>query len=301
MASRLISRFVPNVSRRAEASPNCSPCRKSFRRSQKKVLHGRARSSRRSMMTWSKWNRLRLSLVSSSLTPGDTLSLRSRTSIVALSSSMVYESASVFPTPEGTQLACPPPQSSYGFQKLSCEYFARAAWEQYGLPYTIVRPFNCVGVGEGRALNAPTILSGNVKLAMSLVLPDLVLKVLSGQDPLHLLGSGQQVRHYTYGGDVARGIRMAIESDRAANEDFNISTAKSTTVLELAQMVWNKAGPGTPFRYETDPAFPYDVQVRMPDVRKARNILGFEATTELDRVLDHLIPWIPRQLEQGRM
>jgi len=72
---------------------------------------------------------------------------------------------------------------------------------------------------------------------MSHVLPDLVLKVLSGQDPLHLLGSGQQVRHYTYGGDVARGIRMAIESDRAANEDFNISTAKSTTVLELAQMV----------------------------------------------------------------
>lgn len=171
-------------------------------RSQKKVLHGRARSSRRSMMTWSKWNRLRLSLVSSSLTPGDTLSLRSRTSIVALSSSMVYESASVFPTPEGTQLACPPPQSSYGLQKLSCEYFARAAWEQYGLPYTIVRPFNCVGVGEGRALSAPTILSGNVKLAMSHVLPDLVLKVLSGQDPLHLLGSGQQVRHYTYGGDV---------------------------------------------------------------------------------------------------
>ena len=150
-------------------------------------------------------------------------------------------------------------------------------------------------------MNAPTILSGNVKLAMSHVLPDLVLKVLSGQDPLHLLGSGQQVRHYTYGGDVARGIRMAIESDRAANEDFNISTAKSTTVLELAQMVWNKAGPGTPFRYETDPAFPYDVQVRMPDVRKARNILGFEATTELDRVLDEVVPWIRGQLEQGRM
>src|ERR1700722_10110144 len=157
--------------------------------------------------------------------------------IVVVSSSMVFESATTFPTPEGAQQTSPPPVSTYGFQKLACEYFARGAWEQYKLPYTIVRPFNCVGIGESRALNAAEILSGNVKLAMSHVVPDLVLKVLSGQDPLHLLGSGDQVRHYTYGGDVARGIRMAIESDRAANEDFNISTAKSTTVLELAQMV----------------------------------------------------------------
>lgn len=221
--------------------------------------------------------------------------------IVVLSSSMVFESAIVFPTPEGAQLTSPPPKSTYGFQKLACEYFARGAWEQYRLPYTIVRPFNCVGIGEGRALNAPTIASGNVKLAMSHVLPDLVLKVLQGQDPLHLLGSGKQVRHYTYGGDVARGIRMALESDRAVNEDFNISTASSATVLELAEMVWKKINPKKPLRYQCDPPFPYDVQVRMPDVRKAREMLGFEARTGLDQVLDEVIPWIREQLEQGRI
>src|SRR5271169_1867988 len=158
--------------------------------------------------------------------------------MVVVSSSMVFESATVFPTPEGAQLTSPPPQSTYGFQKLACEYFARGAWEQHQLPYTIVRPFNCVGIGEGRALNAPTVLSGNVKLAMSHVLPDLVLKVLQGQDPLHILGAGNQVRHYTYGGDVARGIRMALESEFAVNEDFNISTSVSTTVLELAELAW---------------------------------------------------------------
>ena len=160
--------------------------------------------------------------------------------MLVVSSSMVFESATVFPTPEGAQITSPPPHSTYGFQKLACEYFARGAWEQYKLPYTIVRPFNCVGIGEGRALNAPTVLSGNVKLAMSHVLPDLVLKVLQDQDPLHILGSGKQVRHYTYGGDVARGIRLALESDRALNEDFNISSAASTTVLELAELVWKK-------------------------------------------------------------
>ena len=84
----------------------------------------------------------------------------------------------------------PPPFSSYGFQKLAVEYFARAAYEQYGLPFTIIRPFNCVGIGERRALGDVDILSGNVKLAMSHVVPDLVQKVVKGQDPLHILGDG---------------------------------------------------------------------------------------------------------------
>ncbi len=214
---------------------------------------------------------------------------------------MVFESATVFPTPEGAQATCPPPVSTYGFQKLACEYFARGAWEQYKLPFTIVRPFNCVGIGEGRALNAPTVLSGNVKLAMSHVLPDLVLKVLQGQDPLHILGAGNQVRHYTYGGDVARGIRMALESERALNEDFNISTARSTNVLELAELVWKKINRSKPFRYVSDPPFPHDVQMRVPDVAKARQVLKFEAQSGLDAVLDEVIPWITEQMKLGRM
>ena len=158
----------------------------------------------------------------------------------AVSSSMVYESATVFPTPEGAQLTSPPPISTYGFQKLASEYFAKGAWEQYQLPYTIVRPFNCVGIGERRAVRDTDVMSGNVKLALSHVVPDLVLKVLKGQDPLHILGDGSQVRHYTYGGDLAHGIRLAMESPEAVNDDFNLSTARSTTVLELAECIWSK-------------------------------------------------------------
>jgi len=221
--------------------------------------------------------------------------------IVVVSSSMVFESTTTFPTREGAQLTSPPPVSTYGFQKLACEYFARGAWEQYKLPYTIVRPFNCVGIGEGRAMNASGILSGNVRLAMSHVLPDLVLKILHGQDPLHLLGSGNQTRHYTYGGDIARGIRLAIESPRAINEDFNISTAQSTTVLELAELIWRVINPGKKFRYVSDPPFPYDVQKRVPDVQKARKILQFEAKTDLSAVLGEVVPWIAEQIRLGRM
>jgi len=219
--------------------------------------------------------------------------------ITVMSSSMVFESATEFPTPEGEQLRCPPPASTYGFQKLATEYFAIGAQQQYGLPYTIVRPFNCVGIGERRALVDAEILSGNVHLAMSHVVPDLVQKILKGQDPLRVLGSGEQVRHYTYGGDLARGIRLAIESEAATNEDFNLSTAESTTVRELGELIWSKIRPDVPFRFEHDPPFPHDVQRRVPDVSKARRVLGFEATTSLSDALDEIIPWIRAQIAAG--
>ena len=222
--------------------------------------------------------------------------------ITVISSSMVFESASVFPTPEGAQLTSPPPRSTYGFQKLATEFFARGANEQYVLPFTIVRPFNCVGIGERRALRDHDVMSGNVKLAMSHVVPDLVQKVLKGQDPLHILGDGSQVRHYTYGGDLAVGIRLAMESEQALNEDFNLSTAQSTTVRELAELVWRKVhGTEKPLRLVNDPPYEHDVQMRVPDVRKAREILGFEATTPLADVLDEVIPWIRDEIAAERI
>ena len=215
---------------------------------------------------------------------------------------MVYESTSTYPTPEGEQRCCAPPHSTYGFQKLATEYFAQGAWEQYGLPYTIVRPFNCIGVGEKRALCDREIMSGNVRLAMSHVVPDLVQKVLKGQDPLHILGDGSQVRHYTYGGDLARGIITAMDHPDAVNEDFNLSTAESTTVTELAAVIWRKIkGAGVPLRTVSDDPFEYDVQRRVPSTDKAKRVLGFEATTSLETMLDEVIPWIAQAVKNGTL
>ncbi len=221
--------------------------------------------------------------------------------ITVVSSSMVFEGATTFPTPEGEQRRCPPPESTYGFQKLATEYFAQGARQQHGLPSTIVRPFNCVGVGESRALGDADVRSGNVSLAMSHVVPDLVQKTLKGQDPLRILGDGSQLRHYTYGGDLARGIRIAIEHPAATNEDFNLSTAAGTTVLDLAKLIWRKVRGDAPFRHVSDPPFEHDVRRRQPDVSKAKRILGFEATTTLDAMLDEVIPWIDAQIKEGRI
>jgi UDP-glucose 4-epimerase len=219
--------------------------------------------------------------------------------VTYLSSSMVFESTDRWPSYEGQEKEIPPPLSSYGFQKLAVEYFARAANDQYGLPYTIVRPFNCVGIGEMRAKTEVEVQSGNVKLAMSHVVPDLVQKIVKGQDPLHILGDGSQVRHYTYGGDLARGIVTAIEHPRAMNEDFNFSTPQETTVLELAEQIWRRLRGDTPFRYVCDEPFEHDVQRRVPSVTKAKEILGVEATTTLDEILDEVVPWVVGAIDRG--
>jgi nucleoside-diphosphate-sugar epimerase len=214
--------------------------------------------------------------------------------IVVLSSSMVFEETTTYPTPESDIKKIPPPASTYGFQKLASEYFAKGAWEQYGLPYSIVRPFNCVGIGEEKSITEHEITSGNIKLMLSHVLPDLVNKTLKGQDPLHILGDGNQIRCYTNGKDLARGIRMVIESEKAINEDFNISTPQGTSVLELAKVVWDIINPDKEFKYISDDPFEYDVQKRIPNVSKAKEILGFESEISLEESVKEVIEYLKK-------
>ena len=139
---------------------------------------------------------------------------------------------------------------------------------------------------------------------MSHVVPDLVQKVLKGQDPLHILGDGTQVRHYTYGGDLARGHRRRRWSTPTRrNEDFNLSTAESTTVLELAEMIWRKIkGADEPFRCVLRRRRSSTTcSSGCPATEKAREVLGFEATTTLDEMLDEVIPWIEQAVDEGRI
>lgn len=217
--------------------------------------------------------------------------------IIVMSSSMVYESTSEYPTSEGSLSSTPPPLSTYGFQKLACEYFAKGAYEQYGLPYSIVRPFNCVGVGEEDSISEHEITSGNIKLMMSHVLPDLVNKVLKGQNPLHILGCGDQVRCYTNGSDLARGIRLVIESDKAINNDFNLSTPTSTTVIELAEKIWSILKPNEEFKHVCEVGYEYDVQKRVPNTSKAKEVLGFEALITLDESVREVIEYMKNKEE----
>src|SRR5947209_6477318 len=192
---------------------------------------------------------------------------------VYVSSSMVFERATEFPTTEEHLLVCPSPRSAYGFSKLSGEVYARAAHEQHGLPYTICRPFNAYGPGELPDADEPGIAHA---------VPDLIVKALDGQRPLQIFGSGQQTRTLTHVDDIADGIVTAMASPAGENQDFNISAADERTVAEIARLIWEACGED-PAQLELEhlPTFEVDVQRRWPSVDKARRLLGWEARLPL--------------------
>lgn len=218
--------------------------------------------------------------------------------IIQFSSSMVFENTSLYPTPETEVSTCPPPSSTYGFQKLASEYFCKGAYEQYGLQYTIVRPFNCVGIGEEEALGEKETLIGNNKMMMSHVLPDIIHRALElGVDnPMPILGSGNQIRCYTNGKDIARGVRIALESDKAVCEDFNISTPVATSVTELVSMVYRVLYKCENPTLSHEKPFEYDVQKRVPDISKAKEILNFNSEISLEYSVREVCEWMKCKL-----
>jgi nucleoside-diphosphate-sugar epimerase len=206
---------------------------------------------------------------------------------VYVSSSMVFERASEFPTTEEHVLTCPPPRSAYGFSKLAGEVYARAAQEQHGLPYTICRPFNAYGPGELPDSDEPGIAHA---------VPDLIAKVLHGQRPLQIFGSGRQTRTLTHVDDIADGIVTAMASSAAENEDFNISASDERTVAEIAALIWEQCGNDpADLEFEHLPSFTVDVQRRWPSVEKAKRLLGWEARVDLREGIAETIEWLRAQ------
>ncbi len=85
----------------------------------------------------------------------------------------------------------------------------------------------------------------------------------------------------------------------ATNQDFNLSTAESTTVIELAQIIWQRINGDKPFEVVFDEPYEHDVQKRIPSTKKAKEVLGFEAKTSLEDMLDEVIPWIRLAIAQN--
>ncbi|HTW43667.1 MAG TPA: NAD(P)-dependent oxidoreductase [Solirubrobacteraceae bacterium] len=202
---------------------------------------------------------------------------------VYVSSSMVFERAELFPTPEEHLPQCPVPLSAYGFSKLTGEVYCRAAHDEHGLPYTICRPFNAYGPGE-----LPDAEPG-----IAHAVPDLIEKVLSGQRPLQIFGSGEQTRTLTHVDDIADGVVTAMSSPKGLNEDFNISAARELTVAEIARIVWETCGEHPDaFELEHLPTFAVDVQRRWPSVEKARRLLGWEAKIGVEDGIAATVRWL---------
>ncbi len=207
---------------------------------------------------------------------------------VYVSSSMVFERATEFPTTEEHIRDTPIPQSAYGFSKLTGEVYVRAADDEHGFPYTICRPFNAYGPGE-----MPDDEPG-----IAHAVPDLIRKVLSGQKPLQIFGDGTQTRTLTHIDDIAEGVVTAMSSPTGLREDFNISAADELTVAEIARIIWEECGEDpAAFELEHLPSFPVDVVRRWPSVEKAKRLLGWEAQIDVRTGIRQTVDWLREHVE----
>jgi UDP-glucose 4-epimerase len=207
--------------------------------------------------------------------------------LVYVSSSMVFEEATRFPTREEDLGQTPAPWSAYGFSKLAGEVYCRAARDEHGLRYTICRPINAYGPGE-----MPDDEPG-----IAHMVPDVIRKALTGQAPLPIFGSGEQTRTLTYVDDIADGIVAAMDSEAGLNEDFNISAAEEMTVAEIARVIWEECG-NDPAAFELAHlgSFEVDVQRRWPDVSKAERLLGWKARMPVREGIRRTVEWLRQRV-----
>jgi nucleoside-diphosphate-sugar epimerase len=198
---------------------------------------------------------------------------------------MVFERAEEFPTPESYLPRCPVPESAYGFSKLTGEVYCRAAHDEHGLPYTIVRPFNAYGPGE----------EPEPEPGIAHVVPDLIRKTLElpTGTPLPIFGDGTQTRTLTYVDDIADGIVTAMASPAGLNEDFNISASEELTVADIARIIWEACDRDPEaFALEHRPTYAVDVRRRWPDVGKAKRVLGWKAKTPVGDGVARTVDWV---------
>ncbi len=208
-----------------------------------------------------------------------------------VSSSMVFERATQYPTREEHIWDCPTPRSAYGFSKLTGEVYVRAAHDEHGLPYTICRPFNAYGPGE-MPEDEPGIAHA---------VPDLIRKclALAPGAPLPIFGDGTHTRTLTHIDDIADGIVAAMSSPAGLNEDFNVSASEELTVAEIARVIWELTGRDPDaFALEHEPTFEVDVVRRWPSVEKAERMLGWRARIGVREGVGQTVDWLRDRLAQ---
>lgn len=196
---------------------------------------------------------------------------------VYCSSSEVYGTATRVPMDEEHP---PAPTTPYGASKLAGEVYARSFFLTYGLPVTVVRPFNTYGPRE------------HFEGPYGEVIPKFVVRALNDA-PLVIFGDGTQTRDFTEVSDTVRGLCMAGECDALVGDVVNIARGQEVSVATLAQIVLDTL-PESKSVIEHQAPRPGDVLRHYADITKARRVLGFEPRSALREGVKRYVDWLRR-------
>jgi nucleoside-diphosphate-sugar epimerase len=192
--------------------------------------------------------------------------------VVYISSSMVYENCPQqidWPVFESMIDRYPAPHTEYGLSKFSGERLSIAFSKQYGVDYTIWRPFNII---------TPYEKVNNQDLGVSHVFADYIENIVVKKlNPLPIIGDGSQVRCFTWIDEVAEAIANHSFSSETQNEIYNLGNAEPITMKQLAEIIYTEAGFEGELKFETVANYKNDVMVRIPNVNKAKEFLKWEA------------------------
>jgi nucleoside-diphosphate-sugar epimerase len=195
---------------------------------------------------------------------------------------MVYERSETVPNREDDMDEQRIPYTDYGLSKVVGERLCRAFKRQYGLDYTIWRPFNIITPLE----------EAEDEQGVGHVFADFIRGLLvEKRNPLPILGDGEQVRSFVWIDDVASAIASFLDDERTNNEAFNLGDPRSLTMKELAKKLFDLGRqrgfdiPGETLEFQHLPIYEDDVRVRIPSIEKARTVLGWQPTITVDEML----------------
>lgn len=197
---------------------------------------------------------------------------------LVVSSACIYPSDARIPTPEseGFRGEPEPTNGGYGWAKRMAEKLGMYYAEQYGMKVGIVRPYNAYGPRD------------HFDPEKSHVIPALIKRVLDGENPLVVWGSGNQTRAFLYVEDFAEGLISAIEKYPVA-DPVNIGSDEEVSVRKLVEMIVSASGKDTKIVFDTSK--PDGSPRRNSDNSKAEKVIGFRAKTSLLEGLNKTIEW----------
>lgn len=221
--------------------------------------------------------------------------------VAYISSSMLYEQCETSPMAEEDPLGKPAPDTEFGLSKFVGERMFEAFRDQYGLDYTIWRPFNILAPGE----------QAKVTPGHAHVYADFIKKiVIDQQDPVEIIGDGEQVRSFVWEDDLAQAIVDHSFNEETNGEVYNVAGSDPLTMKELATMIFERGQalgliPGNrELAFDHKPAPDADIQRLVPSIDKAREELGWEPSMPLEKGIEICIrqavaehPEIAKRLE----